>query len=137
MPEFLSDAWIAALDEAAAAVTPPPGTAPFVVEQVVTGVADRGDVRYHLEFGDAGVRAHPGPAGRADVSFTIEYATAVGLARGETNAQQALAAGHFRIGGDVDALVRRGSARDPGRRLRGHSGHDDLPVASREWFGVK
>ncbi|MET1001024.1 MAG: SCP2 sterol-binding domain-containing protein [Acidimicrobiia bacterium] len=107
MPEFLSDAWIAALDAAAATAAPPPGIAPFVLEQVVTGVTDRGDVRYHLVFTDTGVRACPGPAEQADVSFTTEYATAVELARGETNAQQALAAGRFRIGGDVDALVRR------------------------------
>ena len=76
----------------------------------MTGVAGRGEVRFHLVFSDDEVRVQPGTADRAEVLLTSEYATAAALARGETNAQQALAAGRLRIGGDVDALVRRAGA---------------------------
>jgi hypothetical protein len=110
VPEFLSDAWLAALDEAARAAPPGPELEPFVLEQVVTGVGARGTVVYHVVFDPHGVRVAGGPAGDADVLFATDHETAVRLARGETNAQQALAAGRFRIRGDVDALVRRSAS---------------------------
>ncbi len=101
--EFLSQEWIAALDRALAPVTAP---APLVLEQVVTGVPGRGDVRYQVWFdGDGG---HAGACRRrADVRFTTDYATACAIARGDENAQIALAHGRLQLGGDVDALAHR------------------------------
>jgi SCP-2 sterol transfer family len=110
VPEFLSDQWLAALDASARSAPPLPDIAPFVLEQVVTGVAGRGQVRYQIVFHDSGMRVRAGADEPADVCFATDVDTAAGIARGETNAQRALAAGHFRVGGSVDALVKRAAA---------------------------
>jgi len=44
------------------------------------------------------------------VRLTTDYPTAVAIARGRENAQIALARGRLRLGGDVDALVKRADA---------------------------
>ena len=105
MAEFLSDAWLAALDESARALDVPSGVAPFVVEQVVTDVRGRGEVRYQVVFAAEGVRIRRETDELADVSFATDAETAAGIARGETNAQHALAAGRFRVAGNVGTLV--------------------------------
>jgi hypothetical protein len=111
VPEFLSSAWLDELDGAARAAGPVPGIAPFVIEQVVTGVRGRGEVRYRLVFDDSGLRVDTDTArGDADVVFTTDHATAAGIARGDANAQQALADGAFRVGGALDTLVARSDA---------------------------
>ena len=46
----------------------------------------------------------------ADVRLETDYATAVALARGETNAQAALADGRLRVSGDVARLAAHASA---------------------------
>src|SRR5438093_367842 len=91
--EFLSDEWIAALDAAARATQVDAGDADsLAVEPVVRGVPGRGDVRYRVTC-DTGVRAVTrSPDGEsADVRIETDYATAVALARGQLNAQTALA----------------------------------------------
>jgi SCP-2 sterol transfer family len=110
VPEFLSDEWLAALDASARSIGPLPDVAPFVVEQLVTDVEGRGVVRYHLRFDDAGVHVRPGAADIADVTFATDAETAAEIARGETNAQRALAAGRFRVGGSIEALTTRSAA---------------------------
>jgi len=45
-----------------------------------------------------------------DVRLTTDYPTAVNIALGRENAQIALARGRLRLGGDVEALVRRSDA---------------------------
>ena len=62
---------------------------------------------YHLVFTIEGLRVVPGAAQDADVSLATDLDTAARLARGETNAQQALAAGRFRVRGNIDTLTRR------------------------------
>jgi hypothetical protein len=107
VPEFLSDAWLAALDDAARQVVLEPVLEPFVLEQVVTGVDARGTVTYHVVFATDGVRVSSGPAPTADVTLVTDVETAARLARGEGNAQQALASGRFRVRGDIETLVHR------------------------------
>jgi hypothetical protein len=109
VPEFLSDDWLDALDAAAQSVRLRHEVTPFVLEQVVTGTVD-GDVRYQVVFADAAVRVVRGAPRRPDVSFATDVRTAGAIARGETNAQRALAAGRFRVGGSIGALVRRADA---------------------------
>jgi len=102
---FLSDEWLAALD--AAAVAAGPGATPLdarlVVEQVVQGGRD--PVRYHLVLDPSGGRVHRGPADRPDLVVTVDRVTAVALARGEENAQHALAAGRCKLRGRLDLLA--------------------------------
>lgn len=111
MPEFLSDEWFTALDAAARSVRLRHEVTPFVLEQVVTGTGDGPpDVRYQVVFSDATVRVVKGAPQAPDVSFVTDIRTATRIARGEINAQRALASGRFRVGGSIEALVRRADA---------------------------
>ena len=113
MAEFLSDEWIAALDGACRVrwSDPAPEGDAFVIEPAVVGVPGRGEVRYRFAFGAAGCRVGRAPTtGAADVRLETDYGTAVALARGEMNAQAALAAGRLRVSGDVAGLAERASA---------------------------
>jgi len=110
--EFLSDEWIAALDAAARATQVDAGDADsLAVEPVVRGVPGRGDVRYRVTC-DTGVRAVTrSPDGEsADVRIETDYATAVALARGQLNAQTALADGVLRVSGDLARLAAHAAA---------------------------
>ena len=111
MPEFLSETWLDELDRALRASDSAPALAPIVIEQVVVDVPGRGEVRYRVRVdGDgAWVTAGGGPES-PDVRLTTDYPTAVAIALGQENAQIALARGRLRLGGDVDALVRRADA---------------------------
>ena len=116
--EFLSDEWIAALD-AAAHAAPDDGadTADLLaVEPVVRGVPGRGDVTYRVtcdtvvravtrQLDDASAGDEP-----ADVRIETDYATAVALARGQLNAQTALADGLLRVSGDLARLAAHAAA---------------------------
>ncbi len=113
MAEFLSDEWIRALGHAArAAGDHIAAGAVLVVEPVVRGVPGRGEVRYRVTC-DATVRdvtessASDTPA---DVRLETDYSTAVALARGELNAQTALADGRLTVSGDVARLARHATA---------------------------
>jgi hypothetical protein len=107
VPEFLSPAWIDALDRALAACDGLRDLAPLEIEQVVRGVPGSGTVRYRVCVGPSGGRARPaGSAARPfDLRLTTDYATAAAIAQGRENAQSALAAGRLRLGGDVDVLT--------------------------------
>jgi hypothetical protein len=116
VPEFLSEIWLRELDRAVRDAVPVSALTPIVIEQVVSGVPGRGEVRYRLQVGDDGARvAEIGRGGDTaldggapfDVRLTTDYPTAVAISRGQENAQIALARGRLRLGGNVDALVRR------------------------------
>ncbi len=122
MAEFLSPTWIQELDRAVRASAGVSALAPIVIEQVVSGVPGRGEVRYRIRVGADGAArveelgastdAVSGVSGagldaRPDVRLTTDYGTAVAISRGTENAEIALSHGRLRLGGDVDALVRR------------------------------
>jgi hypothetical protein len=112
VPEFLSDAWLRELDAALRAAPRLAALGPIEIEQTVSGVPRRGDVRYRVAIDDEGahIRIIDERQRPADVRLTTDYATAVAIAAGTENAQSALADGRLRLGGNVDALVRRSSA---------------------------
>jgi putative sterol carrier protein len=92
---------------AAAAARAPgaPGVDRLVVENVVTEVPGRGEVRYCLVVTEDALRVETGAAMPvSDVEFVSAYDTAVMLARGETNAQRALADGRLTVRGRIGAL---------------------------------
>lgn len=111
MAEFLSDEWIAALANAAPAHHDAGGKR-LVVEPVVREVPGREDVRYRIAFDDLGCRVTGSvpDAAPADVYLETDYTTAVAIARGDTNAQAALAEGRLRVSGDVARLAAHASA---------------------------
>ena len=89
------------------------GTARLVVEPVIRGVPGRGEVRYRMSFG--ATRCSVGPVAGVDpappdVFLETDHATAVALARGEMNAQTALADGRLRVTGDVARLAGHAAA---------------------------
>jgi hypothetical protein len=109
--EFLSDAWLAELEKACGAASLGPADAtPLVIEQAVGDVPGRGDVRYHIVLGGDRIDFRAGRADRRDVLFSTDYATAVSLARGQTNAQRALSQGRLRVSGDIHRLLERADA---------------------------
>jgi len=111
--EFLSDEWIAALADVCrqADVADEGAEGRLVVEPVVVDVPDRGEVRYRVLFDDRSctVERPSFDAPAADVRFETDYRTAVAIARGEMNAQVALAEGRLRLSGDIARLAARAS----------------------------
>ena len=108
MVRFLSDEWIAALDEAAQAATVAPDLS-LTVQQIVTD-GESGEVRYHLVVGEGRLRVRPGDVAAPDVTLVQSRDVAAALSRGELNAQQALAAGRLKLRGDIGHLARQGKA---------------------------
>ena len=109
MPRFLSGEWIAELASAAQGLHELPDGAPLptaVIEQVVTR-ADGTEVRWHLRSTPDGVHLGAGAAPEpAHAVLQQDEATAVAVATGQLNAQQAFISGGLRLRGDVDVLLR-------------------------------
>lgn len=74
------------------------------VTQVVTD-GPEGDVTYHLQVGDGEARFGAGPAEPEDVRMEQSWDTAVGVATGTLNAQQAFITGQIRLTGDQAKLM--------------------------------
>jgi hypothetical protein len=98
--EFLSDAWIAALEGTGVA----PG--PSATVQVVVGGTPAGDVKFHLVVADGVVTAAaPGNNSRAAVSLTIPHADAQAMLAGELDPNVAFMRGRMKTAGDPGLLL--------------------------------
>ena len=76
----------------------------IAVTQVVTD-GPEGTVTYHLELGDGAARFGPGPADSEDVRMEQDWDTAVAVATGELNAQEAFIGGRIRLTGNQQLLL--------------------------------
>ena len=74
------------------------------VTQVVTD-GPEGVVTYHLQVGDGAARFGPGAADPEDVRMEQDWSTAVAVATGEQNAQEAFIGGKIRLSGDQQRLI--------------------------------
>lgn len=74
------------------------------VTQVVSG-GPEGDVTYHLTVADGGASFGAGPADPEDVRMEQDWRTAVDVATGELNAQEAFINGNIRLFGDQQKLL--------------------------------
>lgn len=74
------------------------------VTQVVSG-GPEGDVTYHLQVGGGTATFGAGPADPEDVRMEQDWATAVAVATGGLNAQEAFITGRIRLSGDQQALT--------------------------------
>ena len=74
------------------------------VTQVVSD-GPEGDVVYHLSVGDGDATFGAGPADPEDVKMEQDWDTAVAVATGELNAQEAFIGGRIRLHGDQQRLL--------------------------------
>lgn len=72
--------------------------------QVVTD-GPEGTVTYHLQVGDGRATFGAGPADPEDIRFEQDWDTAVAVATGQLNAQQAFITGRIRLHGDREKLT--------------------------------
>jgi putative sterol carrier protein len=107
MVRYLSLDWISALsDEVAASehMREIAETHRIGVTQVVSD-GPEGDVTYHLVVGDGRASFGAGPADPEDVKMEQDWETAVAVATGELNAQEAFVGGRIRLFGDQQKLL--------------------------------
>lgn len=102
MARYLSDEWFDAVDAALGADGA--GSAALVIQQVVEG-GPEGAVVWHVDIGAGHLAVARGPHPSPTVTFTQDYATAVGIARGDLSAQEAFMTGRITMGGDAGALI--------------------------------
>ena len=105
--DYLSNEWINAVaegiklnDEIAAVAS----DNTISVTQIITGTP-HGDVTYHLESRDGKITFASGPAPVSDIAFTQDWATAVGVATGKINAQEAFISGKIHFKGDHERVI--------------------------------
>jgi hypothetical protein len=104
---YLSLEWIEALS-AAVAASPAmqeaaDGRRLGVTQVVVAG--PEGEVTYHLQVADHSAHFGAGPAEPEDVRFVQDWETAVAVATGRLNAQEAFMGGRIRLTGDQQKLL--------------------------------
>jgi putative sterol carrier protein len=74
------------------------------ITQVVTD-GPEGDITYHLQVGGGAAHFGAGAADPEHVKMEQSWATAVGVATGAANAQEAFITGQIRLFGDQQALM--------------------------------
>ena len=107
MLRYLSLDWLAALGEEVErsdALREVAAGRRLAVTQIVTD-GPEGDVSYHLDVDDGTVRFGPGPADDEQLRFMQDWDTAVAVATGELNAQEAFIGGRIRLTGDQQKLL--------------------------------
>jgi putative sterol carrier protein len=107
MIRYLSLDWITALSEQVAASSSMRELAEshrIGVTQVVSN-GPEGDVTYHLSVGGGEASFGAGPADPEDVKMEQDWDTAVAVATGELNAQEAFIGGRIRLFGDQQKLL--------------------------------
>ena len=107
---YLSADWVQAVSEAVAANTVLQQLSSIHsvgLTQVVTGTP-HGDVVYHLQVGNGVAVLANGESSPEDVRFTEPYDTAVAVATGVLNAQEAFINGHIKFVGDHQKLIDAG-----------------------------
>jgi len=104
---YLSLEWLDALSAevaADAALQELAGRHTIGVTQVVTA-GPEGDVTYHLQVGDGAATFGPGAAYPEDVKMEQTWETAVGVATGTLNAQEAFIKGRILLTGNQQKLL--------------------------------
>ncbi len=112
MVTYLSTEWIDRLRGVAqgdAALRAASEGVQLTLQQVVTAVPG-GGVSYYVTFDDGDVYVQAGAVREPDVTFTQDYRTAVGVARGELNALDALRDGRVLLTGDPTVLQQQTEA---------------------------
>jgi putative sterol carrier protein len=104
---YLSLGWIESLSREVAeseTLAVLAGSHEIGVTQVVND-GPEGTVTYHLQVRDGAARFGAGPAEPEDVRMEQDWDTAVAVATGELNAQEAFISGRIRLFGDQQRLL--------------------------------
>lgn len=104
---YLSKQWIDAVSElvtASEALQLLGNKHIFGLTQVVTATPF-GEVKYHLQSGQGVVKFTIGDAVPENVRFVQDYQTAIAVATGKLNSQEAFINGHIRFSGDHQCLI--------------------------------
>lgn len=107
MLRYLSLDWINALTAEVAAsehLREVSSTHTIGVTQVVSD-GPEGDITYHLQVGDGTASFGAGVADPEDIKMEQGWDTAVAVATGDLNAQEAFISGHIRLWGDQQKLL--------------------------------
>jgi SCP-2 sterol transfer family len=107
MVRYLSLAWIDAVAARVAgdgALSALADDHEIGLTQMVTG-GPEGDVTYHLQVGDGAIRFAAGAADPEHVRMEQSWDTAVAVATGAVNAQEAFINGNIRLHGDQQRLL--------------------------------
>ena len=102
MPQYLSDEWFKQMSEAGS-VNPISSSGELALQEVVTDTPF-GTVTYVLNIADGDITFVSGD-GKADVTFTQNYETAVALHKGELTIHDAFFAGKVRVSGRLNMLL--------------------------------
>lgn len=108
MPQFLSEEWVQAIEDAMNAdetITDFAGWAYITLEHVTTDVPGRGEVRHWRRFADGTVEVKLGAADSPDATMTTNYDDAVAINSGELDLQAAFGGGKLKVEGDVTKLL--------------------------------
>ena len=104
---YLSQEWIDAISEqvlASDTIQSLGHKHSFGLTQVVTSTP-YGEVQYHLQSGNGGIKFAAGEASPENVRFVQDFATATAVATGKLNSQEAFINGHIRFSGDHQCLI--------------------------------
>jgi len=103
---YLSPEWLAELARAIKndGLAVPTGAAPLVVAVHVAD-APQGPVDYELEAANGRITLRTEIPHRADVTLSVDFATARSIATGMLNAQTAFLAGTARLTGELTRLI--------------------------------
>lgn len=75
------------------------------IQQVVTDVPDSGEVKYYFKLADGQPEVGLGEIDSPEATITQSYETAVAVAKGELNAQNAFMQGKLKITGNLMKLM--------------------------------
>ena len=104
MTEFLSDEWVAALDQRLRAQDAGSSPRSLTVQYIVTR-ADDSLAQYHLVLGPDGDHAGLGVAAAPDVTFRMDEGTAREISDGSLSSEEAFLTGRLDLEGDAHALI--------------------------------
>lgn len=113
MSKYLTDEWGNAVEAALnadSAFQEATKGVDLVLQQVVNGAPDLGDVKYYYEFKDGSISYHPGEAPKSDAKITQNYETAVALNTGELNSQQAFVQNKVKMTGNLGKVLKHQGA---------------------------
>lgn len=106
--KYLSEDWareVTSLLQSTEAVTNTIKGQSFAIQQVVTDVPDRGEIRFYAKSADGVPTVAIGETDNPDATLTAAYPISVSMDKGELNPQAAFMQGKLKIQGNLMKLM--------------------------------